>query len=187
MSCGTKGVLIWENSHQCEFHAEMTSWFCIVFTCSHVFSMSHDQHDYVILNCPNYACTTCSSLLADQFHTETSGLSFTWYCCKILYLSEILFHRLQPGWTHAGVTWHFCGGIVQTNKEPWEPEWTSCQHRSSPGVMLTHPPKLLVHVLLTSNFFYFVDISLKPSSFLQWFRIFIIMVANVSFSVLHDW
>ena len=108
MSCGTKGVLIWENSHQCEFHAEMTSWFCIAVTCSHVFSLSHDQHDDVILNCQNHTCATRSSLPADQFHTVTSGrFAFTWYCCKILYLSEILSLRLQPRWTHAGVTWHF--------------------------------------------------------------------------------
>ena len=51
VSCGTKGVLIWENLHQGEFHTEMTSWFCIAFTCLHVFSLSHDQHDDVILNC----------------------------------------------------------------------------------------------------------------------------------------
>ena len=108
MSCGTKGVLIWENSHQCEFHTEMTSCFCTAFTCLHVFSMSHDQHDDVILNCQNYACTTCLSLSADQLHTETSGhFAFTWYHCKILYLSEILSLGLQPGWIHTGVTWHF--------------------------------------------------------------------------------
>ena len=42
MSCGTKGVLIWENLYQGKFRTEMTSWFCIAFTCLHVFSLSHD-------------------------------------------------------------------------------------------------------------------------------------------------
>ena len=41
---------------------------------------------------PNYACATRSSLPADQFHTETSDrFALTWYCCKILYLSETLW------------------------------------------------------------------------------------------------
>ena len=51
MSCGTKEELIWENLHQSEFHTVMTSWFCMAFTCLHVFSLSHDQHDDAILNC----------------------------------------------------------------------------------------------------------------------------------------
>ena len=52
----------------------------------------------------NYTCdsksqtlcmATCSSLPADRFHNMTgSCFAFTWYCCKILYWSEIL----TPAW-----------------------------------------------------------------------------------------
>ena len=66
----------------------------------------------------HYACTflTHSSLSADRFHTKTSGrFTFTWYCCKISYRSEILSPVQQLGWTQANVThmgMTFCGGII---------------------------------------------------------------------------
>ena len=66
----------------------------------------------------HYACTflTHASLSADRFYTKTSGrFTFTWYCCKISYRSEILSPVQQLGWTQASVThmgMTFCGGII---------------------------------------------------------------------------
>ena len=121
----TTGVFTWENSHLCDFHTRMTSWFFMMFTrwLGHFISCLYDGilhvdniHMIVIQNHKHYACATHSSLPADWFHTEMSGCFMcTWYCCKILYWGEILAPVQQSGWTHAGVThtgMTFCGGIM---------------------------------------------------------------------------
>ena len=70
-----------------------------------------------------------------------------------------------PGWTHAGVTWHFVVvSCKQIQSHGNQSELVPAQKLPKCHV---NTPKLLVRVLLTCNFFDFVDISLKPSSFLQ--------------------
>ena len=55
-----------------------------------------------------YACATRSSLPANRFHTETSGLfAFTWYRCEISYRSEMLAPVRVPGCTHSWVLWWY--------------------------------------------------------------------------------
>ena len=121
----TTEVFTWENSHLCDFHTRMTSWFFMMFTqwLGHFMSCLYDGilhvdniHMIVIQNHKHYACATHSSLPADWFHTEMSGCFMcTWYRCKILYWGEILAPVQQSGWTHAGVThtgMTFCGGIM---------------------------------------------------------------------------
>ena len=109
---------------------------------------------------PNYACATRSSLPADQFHTETSGrFALTWYCCKILYLSEILSMVLHPRWSHAVVTWHFVViSCKQIQSHEREPEWTQ-------------PGAKVAHALLTGSFSDFVDIFFETIKFSsKWVR-----------------
>ena len=76
--CQTKRLFTWENSHQHEFHIEVTFLFRIAFTlwlgdfiprCLKV----HFVLKKYKINHKHYACATRSRLPVDRFHTETCG------------------------------------------------------------------------------------------------------------------
>lgn len=125
-TCGlaraAKGLFTWENTHWLEFHTDMTSWFHAAL---HLYVCMFFPHPMTNMTMPfwndeNYACTSCSSPPADRLHTRKMWLFvFTWYCCKILYQSEILVllqqPQLTPGWLVPA--WHFAQtGWYRVNK-----------------------------------------------------------------------
>ena len=80
------------------------------------------SNTYAIQNRKHCACTACSSLSADWFHTEMCGqFVFTWYHREISYQSEILTPTTGVNSHQGNLPWHdILWWYHVTNVEPWE-------------------------------------------------------------------
>ena len=142
-----EGVFTWENSHRREFHTGMTFLFRIAFTLwlGHFISRYLKVHFMLI----KYTCDSKSQTLRMRYPFQSTGRPISHRNVWSFRVYMIPLWDFVPEWNsrpstttgvaHAGVTragMTFCGGIMQTNVEPWEGTGVnSLQRESRPGVM----------------------------------------------------